>query len=245
MQQLVLRRAVSALGAVAVLILTCASAAAQDSGSTLSPDRQSFLVNKDIGNERWTIALNLFSTDPADVINVTGNIFRSDGGPASFVGCLVRADSNGSLNDPSSVFRLSCFGADTCPGAPCDDSRWGFIADVDLPASFFAPPTPTDTPTPDDSPTPSGTPTPSRTPRPSSTPEDTATPRPSVKPSPSTTPTISSTPVSTTSPEPDEDIRCCVADDGGQKCEDHTPAECSARGGVNLGAGSCTPNPCD
>ena len=115
MQQLVLRRAVSALGAVAVLILTCASAAAQDSGSTLSPDRQSFLVNKDIGNERWTIALNLFSTDPADVINVTGNIFRSDGGPASFVGCLVRADSNGSLNDPSSVFRLSCFGADAEP----------------------------------------------------------------------------------------------------------------------------------
>ena len=208
-------------------------AMARESGFQISPDGRQALVSKDIGAERWVIVRGEDGT-------VSGNVFRGDGAPL-FVWCQPREDAPG--NDDGVA--LSCFGADTCPGAPCDDSRWGFIADVDLPASFFAPPTPTDTPTPDDSPTPSGTPTPSRTPRPSSTPEDTATPRPSVKPSPSTTPTISSTPVSTTSPEPDEDIRCCVADDGGSKCEDRTPAECSARGGVNLGAGSCTPNPCD
>jgi hypothetical protein len=40
------------------------------------------------------------------------------------------------------------------------------------------------------------------------------------------------------------DIRCCLPDDSGPECEDRTPAECSAQGGVSLGAGSCTPNPC-
>jgi len=41
------------------------------------------------------------------------------------------------------------------------------------------------------------------------------------------------------------DVRCCVPDDSGPECEDRTPAECAAEGGVNLGPGSCLPNPCD
>lgn len=80
MQQLVLRRVVAGVGSFLILLLTAVGAIAQDSGSTLSPDQQSFLVNKDIGSERWTIALNLFTTDPANVINVTGNIFRLTAG---------------------------------------------------------------------------------------------------------------------------------------------------------------------
>lgn len=44
-------------------------------------------------------------------------------------------------------------------------------------------------------------------------------------------------------------IRCCLPDDsdaGDQpECEDRTPDECTAAGGVNLGAGSCLPNPCE
>ncbi len=143
MQQLVLRRVVAGVGSFLILLLTAVGAIAQDSGSTLSPDQQSFLVNKDIGSERWTIALNLFTTDPANVINVTGNIFRSDGGPASFVACLVRADSKGSLNVPSSTFRLSCFGADACATTAerCAREDWTLIADdVPVPASFFLPP---------------------------------------------------------------------------------------------------------
>jgi hypothetical protein len=43
--------------------------------------------------------------------------------------------------------------------------------------------------------------------------------------------------------EPGE-IRCCVADDEETECEAETPAECDAQGGVNLGEGSCVPNPC-
>lgn len=208
-----------------------AVATARESGFQLTPDGRQVLVSKDVGAERWVIVRSEDGT-------VSGNVFRDEGAPL-FVWCQPREDSPGA----DDTVALSCFGADTCAGAPCDDSAWGFIADVDLPSSFFEPPSPSTTPTPDDSPTPTDTPTPSRTPRPSSTPSSTVTPQPSVKPSPTVTPTSSSTPVSTTSPEP-QDIRCCIPDDSGPECEDRTPAECAARGGVNLGAGSCTPNPC-
>ena len=33
-------------------------------------------------------------------------------------------------------------------------------------------------------------------------------------------------------------------DDDGPECEEKSAAECSASGGVNMGAGSCDPNPC-
>lgn len=39
-------------------------------------------------------------------------------------------------------------------------------------------------------------------------------------------------------------IRCCLPDDSGPECEDRTAAECAAAGGVDLGPGSCLPNPC-
>ncbi|MDH3687486.1 MAG: hypothetical protein OEP95_14735 [Myxococcales bacterium] len=42
----------------------------------------------------------------------------------------------------------------------------------------------------------------------------------------------------------DGDIRCCLPDDSGTECEDRTPAECVAQGGVDLGPGSCLPDPC-
>lgn len=40
------------------------------------------------------------------------------------------------------------------------------------------------------------------------------------------------------------DVRCCLPDDSGTECEDRTPAECAAQGGVDLGPGSCLPDPC-
>jgi hypothetical protein len=42
----------------------------------------------------------------------------------------------------------------------------------------------------------------------------------------------------------DGDIRCCLPDDSGTECEDRTPAECVAQGGIDLGPGSCLPDPC-
>ncbi len=51
-----------------------------------------------------------------------------------------------------------------------------------------------------------------------------------------------------TDPTPDDssdnDIRCCLPDDGGTECEDRTTAQCAAQGGVTMGPGSCLPNPC-
>jgi len=131
------------IAAFTVLAESPRPAFAQPSGSTLAPDLQSYMVNKDLGAERWTITLNLYSTDPNSVINVTGNILRSDGGPASFVTCLVRADSNGTLANPNSTFRLSCSGADACQTTADECARTGWTLiddDVQVPASFFLPP---------------------------------------------------------------------------------------------------------
>ncbi|MFN8602011.1 MAG: hypothetical protein U0842_16200 [Candidatus Binatia bacterium] len=138
----------SALLRTLSFVAVCALAAApsalgqSSSGATLSPDRQSFMVNKDIGAERWTITLNLFTPDTRNVIGVTGNIFRADGGPASFVSCLERVDSSGDLRIANSVFRLSCSGAAACgsTAAACARSSWTLIEDdVRVPASFFLP----------------------------------------------------------------------------------------------------------
>ena len=40
------------------------------------------------------------------------------------------------------------------------------------------------------------------------------------------------------------EIRCCVANHDETECETKSPEECDADHGVNLGAGSCMPNPC-
>ncbi len=45
-------------------------------------------------------------------------------------------------------------------------------------------------------------------------------------------------------PEPEDDAACCLPDDSGPECEDRTPSECSAQGGINIGPGACLPNPC-
>ena len=44
---------------------------------------------------------------------------------------------------------------------------------------------------------------------------------------------------------PAGDVRCCLADNSGAECEDRTSAECVAEGGIDLGPGSCLPNPCE
>jgi hypothetical protein len=51
------------------------------------------------------------------------------------------------------------------------------------------------------------------------------------------------TAISSSSIDPN-DVRCCLPDDSGPECEDRTAAECAAAGGVDMGPGSCLPNPC-
>jgi hypothetical protein len=137
------RSAIGLAAAVLLLIPLAAASAFAQSGATLTPDGQSFLVNKDIGNERWTIALNLSSDDPSAFNNITGNVFKRDGSPPSFILCQVRLDSTGSLNDPSSTFRLQCSGTNACGSTAkdCARSDWVPISnDIQIPADFFLPP---------------------------------------------------------------------------------------------------------
>jgi hypothetical protein len=125
-----------------------AAAGGAPRGATESYDRLSFLVSKDIGDERWSISLNLapMSTQGGgvqnEIVSVTGNVFRSDGSPPAFVFCSVKPDSQGTLSDPSSIFRLACVGTDACQttASDCAANQWRPLADVEIAASFFLPP---------------------------------------------------------------------------------------------------------
>ena len=89
-----------------------------------TPDGRRILVNKDVGTERWAITLNSDGT-------ALGNVFRSDGGPPSFLSCDPLPDAN----------HFACYGADDCSTDRCVD-QYAFIANIELPPSFFQPPTP-------------------------------------------------------------------------------------------------------
>src|SRR5262245_6824339 len=77
------------------------------------------LVNKDVGDERWAIAL-----DERTGI-VTGNVYRSDGSEPQFLWCVPQD----AAADP---IRLRCQGTQGCGG-------WVDLGQVELPASFFGP----------------------------------------------------------------------------------------------------------
>lgn len=126
-----------------LVVLAAAGFAHAQSGSTLSPDRLSYMVNKELAGERWTINLNLASAAPRQLLNATGNVFKPDGSPPVFVLCQIRSDSTGDLADPSSTFRFTCQGADACAttATECAQTGWAVISrDVQIPASFFLPP---------------------------------------------------------------------------------------------------------
>ena len=96
-------------------------------GLQVSPDGLRTLVSKDLAGERWTIVAN------ADDGSVTGNVFKPEGGDPTFVWC----ENKGPTGDGVSGF--ACWGAPPCTGGSCSDEEWTFIADVDLPDSFFEP----------------------------------------------------------------------------------------------------------
>jgi hypothetical protein len=129
-------------GLVLLLLgLTSGDAVAQR-GATLTPDRLTYIVNKDVGGDRWTITVNLATFDPVRILNLTGNVYRPGAASPSFIWCQVRPDSTGTLADPASQFRLRCSGTESCTATAlgCARSAWLPIADdVVLPASFFLP----------------------------------------------------------------------------------------------------------
>jgi len=93
-------------------------------GIQRTPDGKRVLVNKDVGADRWAIALN------NDDQTVIGNVFQADGSPA-FIVCTPLAGEND----------FACSGADGCTVEPCTD-QFSFIDNVTLPGTFFEVPEP-------------------------------------------------------------------------------------------------------
>ena len=96
-------------------------ALAQGSGIQQTPDSQRYLISKDVGPERWAISFNLRDR------TVTGNVFKTDGSPPSFIWCSI--EDIASDPDPAATrYTLDCFGADACETAPCAAAAWTKIA---------------------------------------------------------------------------------------------------------------------
>src|SRR5262249_25578968 len=104
------------------LALLPAVASAQ-SGVQWTRDHDATLISKDVGAERWAITYRLSDG------RTTGNVFRTDGGPSSFLEC-----ERTSIDGSNATF--DCYGASACPATACPG--YGLIASgVVLPVSFF------------------------------------------------------------------------------------------------------------
>jgi len=112
----------------AFALLVAPALAGATTGVQWTRDRDATLINKDVGTERWAITYRLSDG------RVTGNVFRSDGGPPAFLDC-----NRTSATDTDATF--DCFGADACAAAPCPTSQYTLIqSGISLPLSFFFPP---------------------------------------------------------------------------------------------------------
>ncbi len=154
---------IAALASVA-LLAAAAPTRAQTSGDdtpagvTMTPDQRHLLVNKQLGEERWTISVNLVPEAETGsgprVASIAGNVFRPGSDEVSFLFCQAEPGSTRSLSDPEGVLRLRCKGTGRCAeGAPACEGRsscgaldcarhgWTLVASgLEVPAGFFLPP---------------------------------------------------------------------------------------------------------
>jgi len=85
-------------------------------------------VNKRVGaNEQWAITWDL-------VARASGNVFKLDGGPPSFVECWRRPGGT------ADRLAFDCYGAPPCRQPPCADSWVLLPGPTEVPASFLYPP---------------------------------------------------------------------------------------------------------
>ena len=128
----------SVLFAALIALPSFAVAGGSATGVRMTPDATAILVNKDVGNERWAITLNI-DEDSFSTGNVTGNVFRTDGDPA-FIYCEW---SDGDWEDlANTTFTWDCFGASRCTSATtCTDDfdEWADLGEVSLSGTFFLP----------------------------------------------------------------------------------------------------------
>jgi hypothetical protein len=116
-----------ALALSVVGLLAAADVAFGSDSAQFSPECDKILVNKAVGAEQWAITLDIGSRD------VLGNVFRTDGGPASFLSCDFQGSEDG-------VATYDCIGAQGCVFPPfCGGEQWTTIATVEVPESFFLP----------------------------------------------------------------------------------------------------------
>ncbi len=102
------------------------------SGVQWTPDSARILVNKDVGQERWAITLNLSD------FSASGNVFFTDGSAPAFIWCEKTGESfDSGVGELDLEYR--CFGAVAGFGGFAS-SDWTLISDnVILPLSFFIP----------------------------------------------------------------------------------------------------------
>jgi len=113
---------------VLLAVLVAPTLAHAQAGVQWTRERDATLISKDVNAERWAITYRLSDG------RVTGNVFRTDGGPASFLDCPRTG-----IDDVNAIF--DCYGADACSQAPCPESQYSLIATgISLPIAFFFPP---------------------------------------------------------------------------------------------------------
>jgi hypothetical protein len=130
------RRLLITLGVVGIVTALTGDAFAQDrqSGVQLTRDSRRYLISKDVGAERWAITFNL------DDRTVTGNVFKTDGSPTSFIWCEITSETP-APNPADTQFLLDCFGSNACEAAPCTDDQWTLInTGIPISGSFMFPP---------------------------------------------------------------------------------------------------------
>ena len=91
-------------------ILVVPAIAEAQSGVQWTRARDATLVSKDVDAERWAITYRLSDG------RATGNVFRTDGGPTSFLDC-----ERTSLVDGTATF--DCYGADACADSQSPPAR--------------------------------------------------------------------------------------------------------------------------
>ena len=114
--------------AIGILICSIGTGWAEDGARSpmqLTRDGESTLVQKEVGDDQWTISYEIQTG------HVTGNVRGSDG-TSTFLDCIrVSYDLEWA--------RYYCYAAAGCTSAACDGDSWDLVGEVELLNSFFLP----------------------------------------------------------------------------------------------------------
>ena len=126
------------LAVMLALLLVSVGSAHAKSPVQITPDGNTILVSKQVGNEQWVVALNLFDQ------TLTGNVFDLGGKPPTFFFCDVSSADGFSVpaDLAAQTLTLDCSIAGGCAALPCAaNTEWQVLggAAITLAGSFFLP----------------------------------------------------------------------------------------------------------